>query len=52
MPAVELQYPAGNVIEKITVVRYGNNGAFIFLQMMLQPGNGFGIQVVGRFIQK
>ena len=31
---------------------HGDDGAFILLQMMFQPGHRFGIQVVGRFIQQ
>ena len=35
--AVELEDPAGDVVEEIAVVRDGDNRAFIPLQVMLQP---------------
>ena len=30
----------------------GNNGSFISIQMLFKPGNGFGVKVVGGFVQQ
>ena len=33
-------------------MRDGDDGAFVFLQMMFQPGDRFGVQMVGGLVQK
>ena len=50
--AVQFQDPAGHVVEKVAVVGDGDDGALVLLQMVLQPGHGLGVQVVGGFIQQ
>ena len=50
--AVDFQDPLGNVVQEISIVRDGNDGAGVPGQVLLQPGNAFGIQVVGRFVQQ
>ena len=52
MAAVKLKNPARHVIQKIPVVRDGNDGAGILLQIALEPRNGFGIQMVGGLVQQ
>src|SRR5690554_3367283 len=52
MATVQLQNPAGNVVEEITVVGDGHYGAGEVVQEALQPGYRVGIQVVGRFVQQ
>src|SRR5207244_10145251 len=49
--AVELQDPAGGVIEKVAVVRHGDDRAGKALQELLEPLDALGIEVVRRFIQ-
>ena len=50
--SVEFKYPPGYVIEEITIVGNGNNRSFILLQEMLEPLNGFSIQVVGGLVEQ
>ena len=50
--AVQLQDPARHVVEEVTVVGDGHYSAFVVVQEALQPGYGFRIQVVGRFVQQ
>ncbi len=52
MALIELQNPAGHVIEKIPVMRDGNNRAFVLLQVMFEPGHGFCIQMVCGLVQQ
>ena len=37
---------------KVAIVRHRDHGARIFLEIALQPGHRFGIQVIGRLIQQ
>ena len=39
MPAIEFEYPAGNVVEEVAIVSHRNNRAWIFIQKTLQPGD-------------
>ncbi len=50
--AVQLQDPAGHVVEKVAVVGDGHHGAAVVVQEALQPGHRFGIEVVGRLVQQ
>ena len=50
--AVQLENPAGDVIQEITVVGHDQDRALIVDQVLLQPSNGFRVQVVGRFIEE
>ena len=50
--SVQLQDPTGDVIQKIAVMRYCDDGTLVVLQVMLQPGDRFCVQVVGWLIQK
>eukprot|EP01132_Coremiostelium_polycephalum_P011819 gene11818-biopygen4574 len=49
---VELEDPASNVVQEVPVVRDRNHGAREVVQEMLQPGDGIGVQVVGRFVEQ
>jgi hypothetical protein len=49
---VQFQDPAGDVVQEVAVVSDGHNGAVVIMQEALQPGHGFGIQVVGRLVQQ
>ena len=50
--AVEFQNPAGHVIQEIAVVRHGDHRALILLQVLLQPVDRLGVEVVGRLVQQ
>ncbi len=50
--AVEFEYPAGNIVQEITVVRNGDDRSFVFLQVLFKPAHGFGIQVVCRLVEQ
>ncbi len=50
--AVQLQDPAGDVIEKIAIVGDGHDGAGVFGQEAFQPGHALRVQVIGRFIEQ
>ena len=52
LPAVKLEYPTGDIIEKIAVVRDGNYCAFVFLQMLFEPADALGVEVVGRLVEQ
>ena len=49
---VQLQDPAGDVVEEVTVVGHGDHGARVPLEVVLQPGDGLGVEVVRRFVEK
>ena len=50
--AVEFEDPAGDVVEEVAVVGNGDDGAGEVVQVALQPGDGFGVEVVGRLIEQ
>ncbi len=50
--AVELENPAGDVVEEVAVVGDGHYGAREVMEEPLQPGDRVGVQVVGRFVQQ
>ena len=52
LAAIQFQNPAGHVVEEITVVRHGDHRTLILLQMLFQPIDRLGVEVVGRFVQQ
>jgi hypothetical protein len=48
---VEFENPLGGVIEEVTVVGDGDHGAREAHQELLKPFDGFGVEVVGRFVE-
>ena len=52
LAAVQLQNPASHVVKEISVVGYGNDRALILLQVLFQPVDGFGIEVVGGLVEQ
>ena len=50
--AVELEDPAGHVVEEVAVVGHGDDGARVLLQMPLQPGHRLRVEVVGGLVQQ
>jgi len=52
LPPVELQDPAGYIVEEIPVVGHGYYGSLVLGQVVFEPMHRFGIEVVGGFIQQ
>ena len=50
--AVELEDPAGDVVEEVAVVGDDEDGARIVAQVALEPQHRFGIEVVGRLVEQ
>ena len=50
--AIELQNPLGDVVEEVAIVRDGHDRALVFLQEALEPGDRFGVEVVGRLVEQ
>ena len=49
---VEFENPTGDVIQKVTVVSDENDAPGKIDQIILQPGDGLGVEMVGRFIHQ
>ncbi len=52
MPAIELERPFGDVVEEVAVVGDHDHGARIVAQMMLEPGDALGVEMVGRLVEQ
>ncbi len=52
MAAVEFEDPPGHIVEEVAVVGDGDNRAGVLLQVLLQPGHGLGVEVVGRLVEQ
>ncbi|MNE80317.1 hypothetical protein D3C80_1768770 [compost metagenome] len=52
LAAVELENPAGDVVEEVAVVGDRHHGAGEVVEEVFQPGDGVGVQVVGRFVEQ
>ena len=50
--AVQLQDPAGDVVEEVAVVGHRHDRALVLLEVALEPGHGLGVQVVGGLVQQ
>src|SRR6516162_7368069 len=50
--AIELENPAGDVVEKIAVVGHDQDGAWIVAQMAFEPHHRLGVQMVGRLVEQ
>ena len=49
---VQFENPACYMVQKVTVVRHGNHCTFVLLQVLFQPVDGLGIEVVGRLVEQ
>src|SRR4030042_4430822 len=49
---VKFKNPSGHIVKKVSVMGYGDDGSKVTLQMLLKPGHGLGVEMVGRLIQK
>ena len=50
--AIELENPAGDIVEEVAVVGDDQHGAGEFAQMLFEPGHGFGVEMVGRLVEQ
>ena len=50
LATVELEYPLAHVVEEVAVVGHGDDCAFILLQMLLEPVDALGVEVVGGLV--
>ena len=50
--AVELEDPAGDVVEEVAVVRDGDDGARVVGEEALEPGDRLGVEVVRRLVEQ
>ena len=50
--AVELEDPAGDVVEEVAVVGDGDDRARVLLQMPFEPGDRLGVEVVGGLVEQ
>ena len=50
--AVELEDPAGDVVEEVAIVGDGDDRALVLLQVTLEPGHGLRVQVVGGLVEQ
>ena len=50
--AVEFENPAGHMVQEVAVVRHGDDGAGILLQVLFQPVYGLCVEVVGGLVEQ
>jgi hypothetical protein len=50
--AVELEDPAGHVVEEVAVVGHGQHRAGVLVEEALEPGDRLGVEVVRRLVQQ
>ena len=51
-PALQLQDPAGDVVEEVAVVGDDQDRALVFDQVPLEPGDGLGVEMVRRLVEE
>ena len=52
LAAVELEDPAGHVVEEVAVVGDRHDGARVVLEELLEPVDALGVEVVGRLVEQ
>ncbi len=52
MAAIEFEDPAGHVVEEVAVVRDADDGTRVLLEVFLEPGDGLGVEMVGRLVEQ
>ena len=52
LAAVELEDPAGHVVQEVAVVGDGDDCSLVLAQVLLQPGHRLGVQMVGGLVQQ
>ena len=48
----EFENPLGRVVEKVAIVRHGDDRAFVFVQVAFEPGDAFGVEMVRRLVEQ
>ncbi|MNX87325.1 hypothetical protein D3C86_1192500 [compost metagenome] len=51
LPEVQLDHAVGHVVEEVAIVGDQDDGPGVGGQVALEPGDGLGVQVVGRLVQ-
>ncbi len=51
-PAIELEDPLGHVLQEVAVVGDRDDGPRVLLQVLLEPLDALGIEVVGRLVEE
>lgn len=49
---VEFEYPSGHVVEEVTVVRDGDHRSLVLSQVLLEPVDALGVEMVRRLVQQ
>ena len=49
--AIEFENPAGDVVEEVAVVRDGDDRALVPLEVLLEPADALGVEVVRRLVE-
>ena len=52
LAALELEDPAGDVVEEVAVVGDGDDGAVVVAQRALEPRHRLGVEVVGGLVEQ
>ena len=52
LATVELEDPAGDVVEEVAIVGDRHHGALVVLEEALQPGDRLGVEMVGRLVEE
>ena len=52
LATVELEYPLAHVVEEVAVVGYGDDCTLILLQMLLEPVDALGVEVIGGLVEE
>ena len=52
LAAVELEDPARDVVEEVAVVRHGDDGAFVLLEVAFEPRHALGVEVVRGLVEQ
>ena len=50
--AVELEDPAGDVVEEVAIVGDGDDGALVLGEVALEPRDRLGVEVVGGLVEQ
>ena len=49
---VEFEYPSGHVVEEVAVVRDGDHRSLVLPQVLLEPVDALGVEMVRRLVQQ
>ena len=52
LATIQFQNPLGDIVKEVAVVGHSNHRSLVLLQMLLQPVDALGIQMVGRLIEQ